>query len=642
MIELGQGRTSELLSSLDPDLLVRLARDVLVSRKHRDVRKTDGPGDGGRDTHSLTPNGSKHLTQVKHHTDLDHACSSVELSQLPMACIKFGYPSGLFLTNARISPQGKREYLDAYPNIALEFLDGEELAAEVLANPSLRALWFNGTLISAIATRTTFPFIVRLHREDRPLVPTRHAPLRDAFLRLRQALEQQFPALALELSSGTSSPQPFEPYRYPAQPTAEEGYAPYLCVTEFSAKGTVALTQLDELANAFGRGAARALSLYSGPLTVVVGRPSLTAVDGEQAGTRTETTAVRFAFAGSSGKAWTEEEWFVPHAAPTDWTDECDAHVTEIDDVRLYSHKYDMAMGYEIEVAPSIWNTASHKSREWGWARSVLALVPNFETWPHGEVPAPDERINWPFESQVLCGWFHDSISGKPMLVPSDNGHYPGVVDPAESVAEKTELERLETLRTALARLPGARLLSPRTARHMIAVVGNDVLKEPIPRRENIGGQSAGFETFPSPILATLRQAELVCAWKVQPDEVELHASLETLQREISACLRSSTNLTFVAPFSVLTVGPIVLPSDKPATEWLIEMSTSLEGPMTRFQDGALGREGTTRRATCEYWYTLHGVRLGTPWHRSDKVYMAVQTGPGEFTPVRLTPEDLE
>jgi len=59
-----------------------------------------------------------------------------------MAMTKLGYRTGLFVTNSRISPQAKREYLNDYPNFRLDFLEGETLAKEVLSNGMLTALWY--------------------------------------------------------------------------------------------------------------------------------------------------------------------------------------------------------------------------------------------------------------------------------------------------------------------------------------------------------------------------------------------------------------------------------------------------------------------------------------------------------------------
>jgi len=167
----GAGRV--LSAQLDQRSLVRLCCDVLFARSHLDIRCTDGPGDGGRDIHSLDRKGSRHLAQCKFHGNMDQACSSADLSELPMAMIKMDYATGTFFTNSRISPQGMREYLDSYPNLSLEFLDGDCLAEEVLANPLLRAVWFDGQTIVRVNNAVVIPLIARLHDRDVPIHPLR-------------------------------------------------------------------------------------------------------------------------------------------------------------------------------------------------------------------------------------------------------------------------------------------------------------------------------------------------------------------------------------------------------------------------------------------------------------------------------------
>src|SRR2546425_851294 len=131
-----------LTRALSASALVQLTADLLQAKHHSNIRVMEGPGDGGRDIHSIDAESRPHLTQCKYHLDSSHTCSSRELSELPMAMTKLGYNRGLFVTSAKISPQAKREYLNDYPDIILDFLDGGELAKEVLANGMLTALWW--------------------------------------------------------------------------------------------------------------------------------------------------------------------------------------------------------------------------------------------------------------------------------------------------------------------------------------------------------------------------------------------------------------------------------------------------------------------------------------------------------------------
>lgn len=227
----GPGGAASLLASLNPQALLRLANDLLFVRGHRSIRLTDGPGDGGRDIHSTLDRGDVHLTQSKWHKDIDQACSSDELSELPMAMTKFGYRRGLFVTNARISPQGKREYLDSYPGLALEFLDGETLAQEVLNNGLLRAVWLSNGRIERIDSAVFIPFIVRKHDRDVPVVPRRYFRTPDPTELLRY-VKQNHPRLDFDIRSARSTAESFPHYRPPEWPSVEEGLSSHFEVTE--------------------------------------------------------------------------------------------------------------------------------------------------------------------------------------------------------------------------------------------------------------------------------------------------------------------------------------------------------------------------------------------------------------------------
>jgi hypothetical protein len=58
----GREGAGPLLSSLNPSALLRQAADFLHEEGHTHIRFTDGPGDGGRDIHSVDAFGEKHLT----------------------------------------------------------------------------------------------------------------------------------------------------------------------------------------------------------------------------------------------------------------------------------------------------------------------------------------------------------------------------------------------------------------------------------------------------------------------------------------------------------------------------------------------------------------------------------------------------
>ncbi|MGL6534647.1 restriction endonuclease [Aeromonas caviae] len=169
----------KLTEILDPKLLVDLSADILFSLGCTNTKKMDGPGDGGRDLYAENQSGEKLLVQCKYHNNSGLVCSSRELSELPMALIKFNYKNGIFITNAKISPQAKREYLDNYSNFNLNFIDGDMLCSIVLDNPLLRSIWFDGESFIRKLLTINFPILIREHKNDLPYIINDHAEEQD-------------------------------------------------------------------------------------------------------------------------------------------------------------------------------------------------------------------------------------------------------------------------------------------------------------------------------------------------------------------------------------------------------------------------------------------------------------------------------
>ncbi len=159
----------QLLTCLDAESFAHLVADILcLVLGHHDVSVVDGPGDGRRDIHSVTPNGVRFLTQCKYHADTSATVSARETDELSIALLKFGVRSGLFATSAKLSPQAKREYLDNFPDLELEFLDGSAVADHVLTTPSLRSAWFDGESIARTTAPIGLPFALRDVATDMP------------------------------------------------------------------------------------------------------------------------------------------------------------------------------------------------------------------------------------------------------------------------------------------------------------------------------------------------------------------------------------------------------------------------------------------------------------------------------------------
>ena len=138
-----------------------LIGDILFFElEHSDIKIMDGPGDGRRDIYSEFSEQEKCITQCKFHYDSSKSVSSRETDEIIIALNKFGSKKGLFCTNGRISPQGKREYLDNYPEFDLKFLEGMDIVDLILSNPSLSYVWFSNGNISHVRHEIGIPFVV--------------------------------------------------------------------------------------------------------------------------------------------------------------------------------------------------------------------------------------------------------------------------------------------------------------------------------------------------------------------------------------------------------------------------------------------------------------------------------------------------
>jgi hypothetical protein len=339
MAILGKVDVTRLISaSLDAEALVHLCHDILFVRGHMAIRRTDGPGDGGRDIHSVTPKQKRHLTQAKFHSDAGLCCSSAELSELPMAMVKLDYSKGLFVTNARVSPQAKREFLDNYPKLNLEFLDGEALAEEVLSSSLLAAMWFDGASVADVNVSMVFPVLVRSHEGDKPI------PLDDRDpARALECLRQRHPKLSFHFRTATSTTEPFGNYRAPEPLTIEEGVMGRLATTEITVTGKLLLANMPHVSESVAKAVLHWLDNFRSSFTVKVGEPYAVPLAGEQGGARILTGIRGYSLVGTPRGCGEELAWFgVGSSSP--WSAESDARVSESDWIRLYDASLDCAM----------------------------------------------------------------------------------------------------------------------------------------------------------------------------------------------------------------------------------------------------------------------------------------------------------
>jgi hypothetical protein len=613
----GPDGAAKLLTSLDPVQILRLVEDVLFIRRHHAIRLTDGPGDGGRDIHSQTSRGLRHLTQSKWHADIAKTCSSSELGELPLAMIKFGYPEGLFVTNARISPQGKREYLDNYKDLALEFLDGEALAREVLGNALLQAVWLDDGMVRRIESAVYVPLAVRKHDTDRPVAPLRYFRECDPSPALAH-LARRFPSLKFTIRPSMSDSAAFPRFRLSPVPSMEEMSSSSIAVSEVGIAGGWRLADLPDLVTEVCKAATTWLSDHFTAFTVRTGRPYISHIRESESGRGTfvlddQHVAAYLVTPSSCGE---ETEWFAaePHDA---WTLRSDARVTEAPWIRLYSAGLDACLRYEIEaaVAPTYDDGMQgfRQVRRQGWRRSVFALVPKWTNWPYS-IPEPDEKAEWPADGRILCGWFHWTLMGQWVSIPHESED----TDPSpfSHPNEAEEATRLASIRVALADAEGVELVAPTKARHMVAVVGHDPFDDTDTKRFHTGEVTSYFaKMIPSPVLPLFRVFALDVAWATQhpPGDVT----------EACRACAASCGLEVAGGWATFADGSFVVTSvdlqpsglDRlPTSAVLTQLASSL-APWLACVESTLG--ASTRRQTKEYWKWKHGLTLTLHWSES-------------------------
>ncbi|MEQ8279235.1 MAG: restriction endonuclease [Deltaproteobacteria bacterium] len=600
--------------SLDPSKLVRLTADLLWISGHRRVTITDGPGDGGRDVHASAPDGRDVVAQCKHHRKASATCSSAELGELPLALLKMGYARGLFVTNAKVSPQAKREYINDYPDFELRFIDGDQLARQVLQNPLLRSVWFDGVSVDRVGNALNLPILVREHTSDLPIVPY--------MLRSKLSLDSViadikavFPSLSVVFSPGALATTRFEPYRYPEPLAAEEGEGPEIFGTELSLLGDVDLFELPTLMACVARSVAEWVASEYPRITVRVGRPIISSLEGERAGAMTQIDQAPVSFVKSTNApAVDEAEFFIE--LPGDWTFTCDARVSEGGAIRLFEPSLDVLASYQIVGRPSLTLQAQLRSEAeataLGWNRSLFALVKEDpEHWHFSDVPAPDRSWPWTFESAYLCAWFDGSLLADGRIPRSFR------VNPMEELIPDTG-KVLARVHEALQALEDVRVVDPTQARHMVGLVSHDVF----PSVDAITHSTAEImhfpDTLPSPIRPSSREIQILAAWTC--DE-------EVMSDELDA---ESAMVLNVAPAIETHAGFIVFTWDLPATS-LETLSTadifsqvSQEiAETTRLIEDRLSSQGlVVSRSTQKYWSETHGVSLGVAPNESAKAFL--------------------
>lgn len=601
----------QLTAILDAEKLVRLASDLLVCRGHSQIRNMDGPGDGGRDVHSISKLSQRQLTQCKFHQDTSRTCSSSELSQLPMAMIKLDYSVGLFVTNATISPQAKREYIDNYPRLALEFIDGDDLIDEVFANALLRALWLDGKESEEINRATAFPVIIRRHEDDLPIaLIDSDDDLQDDMY--RDLLSADCPHTRVHVRPAHFFSNPFEPYRAPEPLSSRESGMPFILGAEIVVEGDLGLAAIQDASEKLGSEILSRLDAKHGNATARVGIPYICSLKGGSRRLNIPTNVAPVSFLRISHTLYSENDWFAVEPSES-WSHQCDARVTEMDSVRLYSFDLDCCIAYEIESRIGAHDKAVRESlREVqmsAWQQSLFCLIPPWAEWNEFSIPEPDDTVVWPWDGRVLCGWFCPPLLGGLVQYRSDDSLLDVSLDHEVVFEEKKRM-----ICECLLDRPGVEFLEPNKARHMVALVGDD----PFPHIDTIKIRTADIvaypETIPSPIRPESRRFVATVAWKTDMSADDLFNVVRDLRPtdagvrcEFGPCIRYGEYVSLE-----VRLFPTELKS-KP-TVLLLETIHSVLADGLALLESVLKEDARIERCGREFWRAEHGVNLGVPY----------------------------
>ncbi len=515
-----------LLSTLDERKLPYLVGDLLYFlRGHHDVKIVDGPGDGRRDVHSRLNDGELHVTQCKYHQDSSKAVSSRELDELVIALSKFGANSGLFVTNGRISPQGKREYIDNYPQFNLAYIDGSELVDHVLASPILSAIWFDGASITQVRNSVVFPFIVRVVEDDKPL----------AALDLSSVGDE---TAAISFSRATAPYLDFEPYRSPKNRTFSEHGMDYISCFEATLSGSSALFELPARFIDISQLIAQKLPKETQLAILRFGFPSLAPLVEERGRDRIRLSKLepRSYVISSDRKIVREKQWIVPEKQEN-W--EFPEPLSTMGSMWAgwFNRSLDTMMMLYLEQphrGPVEYFKQIRRQHEEQWFESslyVLGKKSNSEAMC-AEL-CDDDQPNWSGSyglDGLLLAWLYPNLISDELFGPGYS-YNPTTdsyeVDPEFNSSQITLFrERANRIKQQLAKYDLEDVTFER-ANHIAAATGQVFL----PEYEVFIYESPGlvhfFNETPSPTFLNGRKCVFVRMWKVNSEPAEVREKIE-------------------------------------------------------------------------------------------------------------------
>ena len=620
---------TEFLGNLDERKLVDLCADILARKGHSQIRITDGPGDGQRDIHSRNRSGETHITQSKFHGRLPQTVSSKELGELVLGMVKRGCRSGLFITNARISPQAKGECLDDYPGYAVKFMEGRDIIRRVLDDPILKAVWYDGASIDRVQYAVVIPVIARDLVVDRPvrLIP----PGQDSHQLGTQRVGDTEAQVTLRRSSMTTTA--LEPYRPARVRTLSEPRLSNTIPAEVALHGAIRTADLSELREVIGLQLLEHARQVSGTalehVAVRLGPLYLALLTGERSGAHIELADFGpWTLAQHGDLTLHEHDWLLP-SPETGYVPPDRLSALIADWVRWYNPRLDICLDLTLVGVPGFASRESiEEQREhivrW-WTQSLFALLPaTVLDRDDGRDLVDSAAQTYPWDNeQILCGWLHPNLLSplRPLAIEPDTTDIDveGWVSPfqADPMAVRSRFDQLQDQLTAL----GGEIIDPQKARHMIAVVNSD----PFPTGDIVTFRSIDLlvnysDLIPSPIEPRARRFSFTVCWRlgvpgqhIDWEQVEQARELiEKLARREPAVLACVVDVdpetALKVPYLLVHLQSIDPVGYERMDDWLELRATTIATSVDTFEGSLRARFPAIVRATREYWRNEYGV----------------------------------
>lgn len=608
---------------INPISMLDLACDLLFIRGHHQIRITDGPGDGARDIHSLDSRGNIHITQCKYHNNPHKSVSSRELAELPIALSKFSCSKGLFITNIKISPQGKREYLSDYPNFDLDFTDGLTLIREIRANPILRARWID-CCGQDWSFSLTFPVLIRRHSDDTPILP--EFSYEDNLLdKIIDEINELVKPTVLTSTTGFIDEGHFPLYREPKRLTQEEGLLPQLRCSIIKCSGIKTIAEQQFLQEAISSATLKVIAKKETHFSVCIGIAALVDLSGSAKNNIIRLGSYALTKLKTPHGVYDEDNFF--SLENSKWTAITDARVSQADYIRLFSDSLNALIDFThispVSRSQSRCNRTIRLNQLESWRLSKFALSKyNPDSWLCDKIPPPDEKIKWPWNDSWLCGWLHINLLNGFVSVPSTAAE-----SSFFSFDEAAEISRLAALNNTLLEDNSFEIIEPDRARHMLASISYDPFEEEGDVIFRTADLVLDKNDIPTPALPIQRNIEATIFFSENPNDF-IESIIENnyiKNANIKATHQIKRIETPINLWMVVINFNFANIKDIPSISILDEIHTWIGDFIFEMKLQIPRLETNTKDA----WKHLTGITLGLPWYESDMVYMTLGTDDG-------------